>query len=94
MRNFEERRAKGESPDTLAHAEVVEENGEKYFRFMKGIVMPPKEKMLCLMCHGENIDAKVASKAPFFICYSVFSLKSHRSSIRHEPQRGLRAIQV
>jgi len=62
LKKFEERRANGEGPDTLAYAEVVEENGEKYFRFMKGIVMPPKEKMPCLMCHGENIDAKVASK--------------------------------
>lgn len=26
--------------------------------------------------------------------YSVLSLNSHKSSIRHEPQRGLRAMQV
>lgn len=58
---FEERRAKGEGPDTLAYAEIVEEGGDKYFRFMKGIVMPPKDKMPCLMCHGENIDAKTAA---------------------------------
>jgi len=62
LQKFEERRAQGEGPDTLAFAEVVEEDGDKYFRFMKGIVMPPMEKMPCLKCHGDNIDAKVASR--------------------------------
>jgi hypothetical protein len=62
LKKFEERRANGEGPDTLAYAEIVEENGDKYFRFMKGIVMPPLEKMPCLKCHGEKLDAKVASK--------------------------------
>jgi len=62
LKQFEVRRAKGESPDTLAHAEIVEENGDKYFRFMKGIVMPPLSKMPCLKCHGEKIDQKTATK--------------------------------
>ena len=62
LNKFEERRANGEGPDTLAYAETVEENGEKYFRFMKGIVMPPVDKMPCLKCHGENLDAKTAAK--------------------------------
>ena len=62
LQQFEERRAKGEGPDTLVYAEIVEEGDEKYFRFMKGIVMPPLEKMPCLMCHGENIDPKIAVK--------------------------------
>ena len=62
LKQFEERRAKGESPDTLAYAEIVEEDGDKYYRFMKGIVMPPMEKMPCLKCHGENIDAKTTAK--------------------------------
>jgi len=56
LRQFEERRAKGEAPDTLAYAEIVDEGGERHFRFMKGIVMPPADKMPCLKCHGENID--------------------------------------
>ena len=59
---FDERRAKGEGPDTLAYAEIVEEGNGKYFRFMKGIVMPPLEKLPCLKCHGENIDPMVAAK--------------------------------
>ena len=61
LKQFEERRAKGEGPDTLAYAEVVEDGGDKHFRFMKGIVMPPVEKMPCLKCHGTNIDAKTAA---------------------------------
>jgi hypothetical protein len=62
LKQFEERRAKGESPDTLAHAEIVEKGGVKYFRFMKGIVMPPLDKMPCLKCHGENLDPKISAK--------------------------------
>jgi hypothetical protein len=62
LEQFEERRAQGEGPETLAFAETVEEGGEKYYRFMKGIVMPPMEKMPCLKCHGENIDPTVAAK--------------------------------
>jgi hypothetical protein len=62
LKQFEARRAQGEGPDTLAYSEVVEENGEQYYRFMKGIVMPPVEKMPCLMCHGDNIDAATAAK--------------------------------
>lgn len=61
LKQFEERRADGEGPDTLAYAEIVEEGNEKYFRFMKGIVMPPLEKMPCLTCHGENIDLEITS---------------------------------
>lgn len=62
LQQFDERRAKGEAPDTLVYTEVVEEGDEKYYRFMKGIVMPPVEKMPCLKCHGENIDAETAAK--------------------------------
>ena len=61
LQQFEERRAKGEGPDTLAYAEIVEEDDGKYYRFMKGIVMPPMEKLPCLKCHGENIDPKTAA---------------------------------
>ena len=62
LQQFEERRAKGESADQMAFAEVVEEGGKKEFRFMKAIGMPPLEQMPCLKCHGENIDPKVAAK--------------------------------
>lgn len=59
--HFEERRSSGESAETLAYAEIVEEGGDEYFRFMKGIVMPPLEEMPCLKCHGENIDLETAT---------------------------------
>lgn len=59
--DFEERRANGESTDALVYSEVVEEGGESYFRFMKGIVMPPLEKMPCLKCHGETIEPETAT---------------------------------
>lgn len=59
---FEARKAAGESPDTLNHSEVVEQNGKKEFRYMQAIIMPPENKMPCLKCHGENIDEKVAAK--------------------------------
>lgn len=62
LMQFEERRAKGEGPDTLAYAEVVKEGDDEYFRFMKGIVMPPLEKMPCLKCHGDNIDSATAAR--------------------------------
>ncbi len=61
LHQFDTRRSNGESPDKLVHAEIVEEKGEKYFRFMKGIVMPPLSKMPCLKCHGENIDPETAA---------------------------------
>jgi len=62
LEQFGERRAAGEGPDALVYAEVVEEDGDEYFRFMKGIVMPPLDKMPCLKCHGGNIDPATAAK--------------------------------
>jgi hypothetical protein len=62
LQQFEEQRAEGAEPDTLVYSEIVDEGGDEYFRFMKGIVMPPPEKMPCLKCHGENIDAATAAK--------------------------------
>ena len=61
LQQFEQRRAEGEKPDTLAFAEIVEAEDGKYFRFMKGIVMPPAEKMPCLKCHGVDIDPKITA---------------------------------
>lgn len=55
---FDARQAKGESTDTMAFSEVVNENGKKYFRFMKAI--PTGD--VCLKCHGSNIEPAVASK--------------------------------
>lgn len=62
LKRFEERRAAGESAANMAYFEVVEENGQKNFRFMKAIGMPSLKKMPCLKCHGDNIDSKIISK--------------------------------
>jgi hypothetical protein len=58
LAKFEERKAAGEDVQLIAHAEVVESDGRKQFRFMKAI--PTGE--VCLKCHGEAIDEKVAAK--------------------------------
>lgn len=62
LKKFEERLAAGEKPDDMAVGEIVEANGQKSFRFMKAIGMPPVDKMPCLKCHGENIDPKISAK--------------------------------
>ncbi len=62
LKKFEERKAAGENPDTIAFAEVVDNGGKKEFRFMKAIIMPPEDKMPCLKCHGTSIDPAVAGK--------------------------------
>jgi len=62
LKKFAERRAAGESPAKMAYFEVVEENGQRNFRFMKAIGMPPLQKMPCLKCHGETIDANISNK--------------------------------
>ncbi len=62
LEKFEQRQAAGEQPGKMAYSEVVEEDGKKYFRFMKAIGMPPLKKMPCLKCHGENIAPPIAKK--------------------------------
>ncbi|GAB4297636.1 MAG: DUF3365 domain-containing protein [Thiohalomonadaceae bacterium] len=62
LKKFEERKAAGENPDSIAFGEVVETDGKKEFRFMKAIIMPPEDKMPCLKCHGSNIDPAIAAK--------------------------------
>ncbi len=58
LEEFERRNADGERVANLSKTVVVEENGQKTFRFMKAI--PVGE--VCLKCHGENIDPAVAAK--------------------------------
>ncbi len=55
LARFQERAAKGETFDKMAHAEIVTEPGGKYFRFMKAIGVQPQ----CLACHGEKIDPDI-----------------------------------
>lgn len=58
LEQFDARRAAGEDPATMAHAEVVEQDGGRTFRFMKAI--PTGE--VCLKCHGQEIPAPVGAK--------------------------------
>ncbi|NKN31821.1 Tll0287-like domain-containing protein [Marichromatium bheemlicum] len=54
---FEEQRAAGEPVADLAHAEVVEDEDGRRFRFMKAI--PTAE--VCLACHGDHLTPEVAA---------------------------------
>jgi hypothetical protein len=55
---FEQRKAAGEDPTTMAHAEVIQnEDGTEVFRFMKAI--PTAE--VCLSCHGSALIPEVAA---------------------------------
>lgn len=58
LKMFEERKAKGEKPATIAHGEVVETNGKKQFRFMKAI----GTEAVCVNCHGDTLKPEVAAK--------------------------------
>lgn len=53
LKEFEARKAAGESPDTIAKAEVVGDS----FRFMKAIGTAD----VCLNCHGADIKPEVAA---------------------------------
>lgn len=54
LNDFEARKAKGETPDTLAYAEIV---GNEY-RFMKAI----PTGAVCLTCHGTEVKPEVLTK--------------------------------
>ncbi len=58
LKQFEERKANGEDPQKIAHAEIVEEDGRQVFRFMKAI--PTGE--VCLKCHGVETAPEVQAK--------------------------------
>jgi hypothetical protein len=58
LAQFEERKQGGESVETIAFAETVDEGGAKSFRFMKAI--PTGE--VCLACHGSDITPEVAAE--------------------------------
>ena len=58
LEEFEKRLAAGENPDAIAKAEIVTEDGQKTFRFMKAIGTAP----VCLNCHGADIKPEVTGK--------------------------------
>jgi hypothetical protein len=57
LTRFEARKAAGNPADTLAVAEVVEQGGQKQFRYMKAI--PTAE--VCLVCHGADLTPEVTA---------------------------------
>jgi hypothetical protein len=58
LEKFEQRKADGEDVKPMAHAEIVEADGTKQFRFMKAI----PTGTVCLTCHGENITPELKAK--------------------------------
>lgn len=56
LMDFDRRMAAGEKPETLEHAEFVEEPQGHFFRYMKALPVQP----LCLSCHGD--DAALSAK--------------------------------
>lgn len=60
LQDFEKRKAAGEDPAKLEHAEMVMHGGKHEFRYMKAIVIA--EGAPCLACHGGKIAPDVAAK--------------------------------
>jgi len=58
LEKFEQRKADGEDIKPMAHAEIVETDGKKQFRFMKAI---PTDTV-CLACHGDNVAPELQAK--------------------------------
>lgn len=57
LEQFEARKAKGEDLAAMDYSEVVDQEGQQTFRYMKAI--PTQE--LCLNCHGTAIKPEVAA---------------------------------
>lgn len=66
LQQFEARVAKGEKPESLELAEIVDEPNGKSFRYMKAIVLQPG----CVACHGpveqlsDDVKARLAESYP------------------------------
>ncbi len=60
LEDFERRLASGEKPTGIDHGAIVEEGGQKFYRYMKAL--PTQD--LCLNCHGtpERLAPGVADK--------------------------------
>jgi len=57
LQEFEQDRKNGAPFKQLVHSEIVEENGERVYRFMQAI----PAKSMCLTCHGANIGPSLAA---------------------------------
>lgn len=67
LQQYEERLAKGETPEALETAEIVNEANGKSFRYMKAIVL----QQGCLACHGKpeqlsgGLKARLGQEYPY-----------------------------
>lgn len=62
---FESRAAKGEQYPDMVKAEVVDESGKAYFRYMKPLAIQP----VCLACHGSDEQIPDSVKAALDTAY-------------------------
>ena len=58
LRDFEARKAAGEDPAAIGHAEFALVDGKRTFRYMKAIGTQP----VCTLCHGAGIALEVAAR--------------------------------
>jgi predicted Zn-dependent protease len=59
LRNFEASAAAGEDPNKIEFSAVVDQQGQRTYRYMKAI--PTAEKP-CLACHGKTLAPQVAAR--------------------------------
>ncbi len=59
LESFDARRAAGEDPAKMEHFEIVEQSGNRVFRYMKAI---PTAAKPCLACHGSKVSPEVEAK--------------------------------
>jgi hypothetical protein len=59
LAKFDQRATAGDKPETLEHAEIVDEPAGKFFRYMKALPVQP----MCLACHGDAQSVPEAVRA-------------------------------
>lgn len=60
LTRFDLQRADGADPTKMEYSEVVQEKGQKTFRYMKAVVIG--EGQPCLHCHGTNLNEDVKQR--------------------------------
>lgn len=58
LQQFEDRKAAGEPAEQLEHYEVVDQDGQQTFRYMKAI----PTAQVCLNCHGSDLKDELSAK--------------------------------
>ena len=65
LEDFDRRRATGENPATIEHAEIIDEGGQRLLRYMKAL----PTQALCLNCHGSPDLLSAEVKARLAVLY-------------------------